>query len=252
MLNLIEHGAIRELRIDRAPANALNPALLAALNQALEQAYDNDEVRAVIISGRPGLFSAGLDVPELLGLNREQLGAAWRDLFSVARRLATAPKLTVAALTGHSPAGGAVVAVCCDYRVMAEGEFRIGLNEVQVGLAVPGVIVGALRRLVGHRLAERLLVEGRMLTASEALGAGFVDELAAVDDVIPAALRWLHKHLALPPKALELTRREARADLAGLFAGFGESHIEALVDGWFAEESQTVLRKLVERLLKRG
>src|SRR6185437_3684442 len=82
----------------------------------------------------------------------------------------------------HRP-GGAVLALFCDYRVMARGAYRIGLNEVQVGLTVPDCIQAALRRLVGPYRAERLLIQGTMLDADDALAAGMVDELTDVDHV---------------------------------------------------------------------
>src|SRR6185369_17057957 len=105
--------------------------------------------RGIVLSGREGMFSAGLDVPTLLQLERDHLRAFWNDFFGLCAALARSSIPVVAAVTGHAPAGGAVLAIMCDYRVMARGPFRIGLNEVQVGLSVPECIQAALRRLVG-------------------------------------------------------------------------------------------------------
>ena len=87
-----------------------------------------------MIAGQPGLFSGGLDVPGLLALDREGISAMFVDLWRVQRAVATSPVPVMFAITGHCPAGGTVLAIHGDYRVMAEGEFRLGLNEVQVGL----------------------------------------------------------------------------------------------------------------------
>ena len=95
-----------------------------------------------------------------------------RDFFRLMRALAASPIPTVAAITGHAPAGGAVLSIFCDARVMAEGDFRIGLNEVQVGLSLPRVIHTALVRVVGERQAERLGVGGLLVPAGEALRIG--------------------------------------------------------------------------------
>ena len=103
-----------------------------------------------MISGAPGMFSAGLDVPSCCW-RPAGIAATWNDFYALMRALATSPLPVVAAITGHSPAGGAVISIFCDSRVMAEGELKIGLNEVQVGLPMPPVIFAAMRRLVGPR-----------------------------------------------------------------------------------------------------
>src|SRR5688572_31636158 len=115
------------------------------------------------------MFSAGLDVPSLLALDRAGIVRFWGEFFGLVRAIARSPIPTVAAIGGHSPAGGAVLAIFCDYRVMARGSYRIGLNEVQVGLTVPEIIQAALRRLVGAYRAERLMVAGAMLESEDAL-----------------------------------------------------------------------------------
>src|ERR1700710_1596046 len=106
------------------------------------------------------------------------MAAAWRVFSLLIRALAASPIPIAAAITGHAPAGGTVLALYCDWRVMAEGDFKAGLNEVRVGLALPPVILAALRRQVGPRQAERLATAGLLLPPVEAERAGLVDELA--------------------------------------------------------------------------
>lgn len=248
MLDRIEHDSgIVELRLARPPVNALDPELIAALKQAIEQA-PREGAKALVISGFPGLFSAGLDIPALLQLDRAAMRAFWTDFFGVCAALARSPIPIAAAVTGHSPAGGAVLAIFCDYRVMAKGEFRIGLNEVQVGLTVPDCIQAGLRRLVGTYRAERLLVAGAMLDADDALATGLVDELTDVDHVVIRTVAWLEPLLKLPREALLGTRAMARADLARLFEDPASLPVDDFLDGWFAPEAQATLRALVERL----
>jgi enoyl-CoA hydratase/carnithine racemase len=249
VIETIRHGDVRELRMDRAPVNALNPALVQALRDALAQAC-TDGARAIVLSGRTGLFSAGLDVPELIRLDRARMQAFWTDFFALCADLARAPVPVAAAIGGHSPAGGAVLAIHCDYRIMARGAFRIGLNETQVGLVVPEAIQRALRRLVGAHRAERLLVAGAMLDAGAALACGFVDELADPAAVTARAIAWCEELLHLPPAAMLATRAIARADLAAIYADPAALPIDAFLDGWFAPETQAVLRALVARLGK--
>ncbi|HEX5353627.1 MAG TPA: enoyl-CoA hydratase/isomerase family protein [Rhodanobacteraceae bacterium] len=248
MLDIIEHDhRIRELKLARPPVNALDPELIAALKQAIEQA-PHDGAAALMLSGSPGLFSAGLDIPALLQLDRDAMRAFWNDFFGVCAALARSPIPVAAAITGHSPAGGAVLAIFCDYRVMARGEYRIGLNEVQVGLTVPDCIQAALRRLVGSYRAERMLVSGTMLDAEDALDTGMIDELTDVDHVATRTLAWLEPLLKLPRQAMLSTRALARDDLARLFEDPAVLPVEAFLDSWFAPEAQATLHALVERL----
>lgn len=243
----IRHGGILELRLARPPVNALDPLLVRSLREAIESAPAHG-AQALLLSGRQGMFSAGLDVPALIALDRDAMSEFWGGFFDLCAAIARAPIPVAAAVTGHAPAGGAVLAMLCDYRVMARGAYRIGLNEVQVGLTVPECLQAALRRLVGTYRAERLLVSGTMLEPNAALAVGFVDELAEPDAVVPAALAWLDGLLALPRGAMQSTRALARADLAAIFADPASLPIADFLDGWFCAETQATLHALVARL----
>ncbi|HEY7213415.1 MAG TPA: enoyl-CoA hydratase/isomerase family protein, partial [Thermoanaerobaculia bacterium] len=176
MIQTHDHGDVRELRLDRPPANALSPELIAALRTAVEAA-PAEGARALVLSGAPGRFSGGLDVPHLITLDRSAILAAWRSFYELLRALAASPIPIAAAITGHAPAGGTVLAIFCDARIMAEGDFKIGLNEVQVGIPMPPVLFQALRRLVGAGQAERLCVTSRLLLPAEAREIGLVNEV---------------------------------------------------------------------------
>jgi Delta3-Delta2-enoyl-CoA isomerase len=249
MIQTIDHGPVREVRLDRPPVNALSPELIAALREAVEGA-PGDGAQALVLSGAPGRFSGGLDIPYLINLDEPAITAAWRDLYSLMGALAASPIPVAAAVTGHSPAGGAVLAIFCDARFMAEGDFKIGLNEVQVGIPLPALIFRAFRRLLGPRQAERLAVSGQLISGAEAHAIGLVDELVPPDRVVERAVEWCNGLLALPPQAMAITRFNARADLVALFDN-PEEELADLVDTWFSEETQGVLRMVVERLTKR-
>lgn len=251
----LDHGRIRELRLARPPVNALDPALCRALITTLDAAVA-DGVDAVVLSGAPGIFSAGLDVPHLmaLGQDRQALHAGWGAFFGAARSLAALRIPVVAALTGHAPAGGCVLSLCCDYRVMARSPnpakpFMIGMNETQVGLAVPEGAQQLMRRVIGPYRAERLLVSGSMVTADEALRLGLVDTVVEVDQVVPHALEWLSTLLALPRAPMLLTRSLARADLVRALEP-QNLDLERFVEGWYDADTQAGLRALLARLGK--
>ena len=250
MLNLITHDAIAEINMARPPVNALNIDLLRAIRAAMDDAVSQG-ARGLVLSGAPGMFSAGVDVPALQGRDRDGVRAFWREFFHTASKLALSPVPVVAAITGHSPAGGAVLSLFCDYRVMAEGPFRIGLNEVQVGLVVPECIQLALRRLVGTYRAERLMLAGAMVESAQAHAIGLVDELTGVDQVVTRSIHWLQGMLALPSHAMLTTRAIARADLTQAWANPDALPIEQFADAYFHPETQAVLEQLVARLKKK-
>lgn len=247
MLNIIKHDAVTEIQLARPPVNALNLDLLRALQQALADAV-REEARGVLLSGAQGMFSAGVDVPALLMRDRAGVREFWHEFFVTCAALANLPIPVAAAITGHSPAGGAVLSLFCDYRVMAQGPYRIGLNEVQVGLIAPDCIQMAVRRVVGSYRAERLLVSGALIEAEQALAFGFVDELVAVDQVSTRALYWLNETLALPSHAMLGTRQIARADLTATFADVDALPIDTFVDAFYHPQTQATLQALVERL----
>jgi 3,2-trans-enoyl-CoA isomerase len=207
-------------------------------------------VEAIVISGMPGMFTGGLDVPELLSLGREEIQSFWRSFYGLLRCVAASKIPVAAAITGHSPAAGAVLAVFCDRRVMAAGPFRFGMNEVQVGLSVPTVLQYAVKRLTGARVADALLISGSLVSPEEALSAGLVDEVVPPEAVVPRTIAWAESLLHLPRNAMSETRRLARADLVAQFDAVDESTYEKVTEQWFAEETQAAMRALVSRLSK--
>ena len=247
MILSTDHGAVRELRLNRPPANALSAELIIALRKAIESA-PQDGARALVMSGTPGRFSAGLDVPLLLTLDRPAIAALWRELYTLLRTLALSPIPIVAAITGHATAGGTVLPIFCDYRVAAKGDWKLGLNEVQVGLPLPPVIFAGLKRLVGVRQAERLAVGGLLISPDEAFRIGLVDEIVLPDQVVARAIEWSRSLLALPVDAMALTRRRARADMFEIFRTPLDSELDESIANWWTAEAQTTLRVLVQRL----
>ncbi len=250
MLLTFERGPVRELRLNRPPANALSSELIVALRESVEAASQSG-IRALILSGSPGRFSGGLDVPLLLTYDRAAIDTLWREFYALLKALACSPIPIVAAITGHAPAGGTVIPLFCDWRVMAEGDFKIGLNEVQVGLPLPPVILAALRRLVGPRQAERLAISGPLISPQEAVAVGLIDALAPPDQVVNRALSWCRSLLALPADAMLVTRGQARADLTAYFERSVDAELQTVAGWWWAPETQAALRALTARLGKK-
>jgi enoyl-CoA hydratase/carnithine racemase len=247
---LVADGApgdsIRELRLARPPVNALNAELLRRLTDAVEGAA---AAHAIVITGQPGVFSAGLDVRAMLALDRDGVAAVFVELWRASRALACSPVPVVFGLTGHSPAGGTVLAIHGDYRILASGDFRMGLNEVQVGLFPGPMIHGAFRRLVGGHAAQ-LLTRGALIDPATALRVGLVDELCEHSRVAARALELAREICALPRDPMSKTRELVRRDLVELFgnpshAMLAEREFAALaVEKWLVPSTQARLRQM--------
>ena len=250
MIVTTDHGQVRELRLDRPPVNALSPELISALREAVTRAPE-EGVRALVLSGSPGRFSGGLDIQIVAGFDRPQVERLWEDFYRLLLALAASPIPVAAAITGHSPAGGAVLTTYCDYRIMAEGDFRIGYNEVAVGIPMPVAIMKCVARQVGPRQAERLCGAGLLIPPDEARRIGLVDELVPPDRVVGRAIEWAQGIIALPSRAMSQTRQAARADLVRLMEEGLATERELLVGNWFSEETQGTLRAIVERMKKK-
>jgi enoyl-CoA hydratase/carnithine racemase len=247
MIEVIEHGPVRELKLSRPPANALSPDLLAEIGAQIEKA-PREGAQALVLSGSEGLFTGGLDVPLLLGLDRDAMVATLELFFNAMKALAHSELPVAAAITGHSPAGGAVLSLFCDWRVMAEGPFLIGLNEVRVGIPMPLLVADTLARVVGPRRAEELCQTGRMLAPEEALSVGLVDRVVPVPEVVPSAVGWCRELTELPDHALRLTRETVRRDLIDIVDRSRDHDVAQLTREWFRPEVQEPLKRLVAQL----
>jgi Delta3-Delta2-enoyl-CoA isomerase len=253
MLEIIDHGPVREIRLARAPVNALSAAFTMALDEALAAAYAAGEaeggVRAVVLSGQPGMFSAGLDIREVTG-PEDGLQTLLTGFWRLQQRLVFGPLPVVSAITGHSPAGGAVLAILCDHRIMAAGDFHIGLNEVRVGLYPGEVIFRCLERLVGTGRAASLLTRGAMLTPDEALACGLIDEVVAPGEVVPRAIALAAELASLPQQTYRRTRALTRSGLGELFKIPAERVASEIAGGWITDETRVQMAAALGRKLR--
>jgi 3,2-trans-enoyl-CoA isomerase len=247
MLKQSEHDQVLHIQMNRPPANAMNLELVEVLTATHHEACAG-EARAIVISGLEGMFSGGLDVPELLPLGRLEILEFWQAFFRLTQNVANSPVPGIAAVTGQIPAGGAVLAIHCDYRVAASGRFKIGLNEVQVGLPVPYTILQAFERLIGAQRATMLATQGSLIGPEEALAIGLVDELAEPELVVPQAIAKAEALVALPPIAMNQTRLQSRKAFLELLKDNDDA--EVATDYWFSDETQQSMHALVESLRK--
>jgi enoyl-CoA hydratase len=203
---------IAAITLDDGKVNALSHPIIDSLHEHLTRA--ESEASAVLLAGRPGRFSGGFDLSVMRG-GPEGV----RDLVTAGAELILRvyefPLPVVVACTGHAVAAGAILLMASDVRIGTEGEFKIGLNEVAIGMPVPQFAV----ELARDRLAKRAFVpavsHARLYAPFDAVDAGYLDEVARADDVVAVA-RQRAEELAgsLNNVAFRLTRANARGVLA--------------------------------------
>jgi len=247
LISEYNYGLVQEVRLARPPVNAFDVNLVQQLTERL-RLLPLEGKRAVVLSGPEGLFSGGFDIKALRTLDREGVKRYVRAYLELQYIIAVSPIPIIAAVTGHCAAGGTALALFCDYRIMARGDFRIGMNEVQFGLCVGKIIHAALRRLVGARHADQLLTSAAMVSAEQAQAAGLVDAVADLDRVVLEAREYAAALTRLPPQAFKGTRQIVRADLVKLFDGSArQDATEEMVEAMLTEESQAALRAFVAK-----
>ncbi|XP_056461680.1 enoyl-CoA delta isomerase 1, mitochondrial [Gadus chalcogrammus] len=194
------------------PVNSLNLDLLTEFTTTLEKLEMDKSCRGVIItSSLPKIFSAGLDILEMYQTSPEHCGEFWRAVQELWLNLYGSKLTTIAAINGSSPAGGCLVSISCDYRVMADNpRYSIGLNETLLGIVAPYWFKDTMVNTVGHRTTELALALGKLYSAPEALKIGLVDELVPEDQVVNTAAQTMGKWLAINEHARQATKAMMR------------------------------------------
>ena len=207
MISRSQHEGVLTLRLAHGKASALDVELLDALTRELDGAAE--DVRALVLTGTGSIFSAGVDLFRLTQGGADYVRHFLPLLSRLLRTLFTFPRPVVAAVNGHAIAGGCVIALAADARLMAEGAGRIGVPELLVGVPFPAAALEVVRFAVPREKVQSLIYTGRTLSAREALGAGLVDEVVA--PAPSGAAQEVARQLALiPPLVYRLTKQSLR------------------------------------------
>ena len=243
-----KNGNINILKINRPPVNAINLQMVLEITDHLKDLKTNTTVSGVILTGVDGYFSAGLDVIDLFPRPEEDIRMFWTKFYDLMQLLYTFPKPLFSAISGHSPAGGTVMAIMTDYRLMAMGEFTIGLNEVSVGLVIPQVIAEIFSRLIGSREAELMALNGSLITPEDALGIDLVDELCPAEDLLSRSMEKMELWLKLPPIQQMMTKEQFRRKIVKRMLATRQENLDQLMTIWFSKPFQIAMGNLVENL----
>lgn len=229
-------------------ANAIDEPLLGALAAALDRLEAAGSPALVLASAHPTVFCPGLDLKKLDGEPRDEVREVIVRYLALLRRVATYRGPAVAAIGGHAIAGGCLLAMACDRRVMARSRARLGLSEINLGIPVPAGAVTMLLALFPTRAVEQLVLEGDGLGGERALELGLVERLADAGTVVDDACR-LAGHLgSRPAEAFTAAKAFLRHGLGEAMAERDAAEIERFLDRWFDPDTQDRIGALVNQM----
>jgi enoyl-CoA hydratase len=244
-------GAVAVLSMSAGKANAINPRFLDVLGALLDELQSSPPA-ALVLTGEARSFSAGLDLPELINFSTVELTDFIRRFSASMLRVFSLPWPVVAAVNGHAIAGGCVLALQADVRLMAAGPSRIGLNEVRLGIGLPAAVVETLRCQVPAASLLPVAAEGGLFLPEEALRLGLVHEVVEPAQLARRALERATELAALPPLAFAQVKAALRRPALDSISASAATDAAGWVETFHAPAAQRLLRDAVARLTKKA
>lgn len=238
---------IQHLVMNAGP-NALNPKLMDALSGALAELRDDGAPPVILRSSHKALFCPGWDLKFLADAERDEVGDALVRFNRLILDLFSYPGPTAAAIQGHAVAGGCLLALCCDLRIMATGRPRIGLSELNLGVPVPASSLMMLRERLAANVVEELVVGGDGCNADRARSQGVVHRIAEPELVAAKTERELARLAAKSAKAFAATKRFLLGDSWRQMSGPTTADDDIFLDCWFSPETQERIKGTVAGL----
>jgi enoyl-CoA hydratase len=235
------------VRMARPPVNAIDIEFAAELDGALTRLESDPAVRAVVLAGEEGCFSAGLDLKVLPSYDRAQQRELLLTFGRALLRLYGFPRPVVGAIDGHAIAGGFILAIACDYRIGGRGKYEFGLTEVRVGVPFPIAPLELVRAELGRETTRRLVLTARTAGPEEALGWGALDELHPVGEVEARALDVAGELATLPPGAYGRTKRLLREHAISRMEDAVERQLDPALSEWLTPEAAPAAARILRK-----
>lgn len=202
------------VKLNNGKVNAINLPLLKDLKKTFNALNADDSIKGAILAGRPHVFSAGLDVMSLATMNEAQMLDFWVTYMEVMQALVGFSKPLVSAITGYAPAGGTILVLCTDYRIMGKGaKHVIGMHEFKMHMQIPEMLCDVYAYHLGEVQAWKAIQKRQLFNSDEALEVGLVDESVEVEEVLERAETYLEQLIYVYPKVFAQSKKWFRRRL---------------------------------------
>jgi enoyl-CoA hydratase/carnithine racemase len=235
---------IATVTLQRGKVNALNEPMVEEIFDSFGNLETDTEVKSIIFTGSGKFFSFGFDVPEFMKYSKKDFISFMEKFTNLYTYLFQFPKPIVAALNGHTIAGGCMLATACDFRIMATGKGKISLNEITFGAPVFAGSAEMLRFCVGSRNAQSILYSGAMYSAEEAFGLGLVDQVSSEDALLDDAVKVAQELAEKDSSAFTIIKKLLRKAVAEEMVKHEKDYILEFADIWYSENTWEKLKKI--------
>ncbi|UCF08278.1 MAG: enoyl-CoA hydratase/isomerase family protein [Thermoplasmata archaeon] len=248
MIDIESEGEVAILKLNRSITNPLNLKFLLKISGKLRVLKDDSSVRSVVLSsGNNKFFSIGFDIPELYELEKTELTDFYTTYNRLSIDLYTFPKPTVVAISGHAIAGGCILTLCCDHRIIAEGKKFMGLNEIKLGLPVPYPADCILRDLVDARTARDIMEEGEFYLPEKSLGMGIADQVVPLEEVISRSVEKAKRMGEMPREAYKIIKNNRVENVKARILKNLEEKEQLFFERWYSDDAQRLLHEAKEK-----
>lgn len=243
-LHTEKHQETAVVTFTRGKVNAIDQEVIDEFSQLFSALSKDERVKGVVLTGQGKFFSFGFDVPLLYDFSPQEFTQFLRAFCRMYREVFLFPKPLVAAINGHAVAGGCILALMADYRIMAESNGKMALNEVTFGAALFAGAVEMLRYVVGNKNAAEVLLGGKMFTPQDAHKLGLVDFLVPEPELPAAAHRKVEEMVRHYGPHYAALKGLLRYPIVEEWSRREEDSIQSFVEFWYSPETRAKTREI--------
>jgi enoyl-CoA hydratase/carnithine racemase len=246
-IHIEREGQIAIMRIDRPPANAIDLDLANEFANALDGIENDGGIRALVVTGTGKCFSAGLDLKAIPAYDRAQQESMVMQVNRLFGGLYGLPVPTIAAVNGHAIAGGVILTLCCDYRIGAEADYKLGLAEARVGVPFPVAAMSIVQSELSHPVARTMVLTARNWGPRDAASMGVLDELRPAELLLPRAIEVAQEMAALPHSIYGRIKRDLRRAALARIDDAINNRSEPMLESWLSDETRAASAQALKR-----
>jgi len=234
--------------LNRGVTNALNANMIQSIHDEFDKIGKMQEIYGVILtSSNSKFYSIGLDIPELFPLSQREFTNFFQNFSQLCVKILSFPKPVIATISGHAIAGGCILALACDYRYAKEGNLKMGLNEIKLGVPVPYIAECILKDLIGIHTTRNVCETGEFFTPRELLTLGLIDEIVPEDNLRDHAMAKITRISNHPLGAYSKIKEIRNEEIIERFNKNYQRTTQEFVDLWYSPVTRD---KLQEAMIK--